>query len=326
MRRTLTPLLALVSLMLVLFGSTPAAANAYPGLVEANYSRTVSPSGDTYTLNARIAVEVTDDGTQGRLRFHLQCFRTDADTGGTSANGCDFYFGSGNNAFWCYGNPSPTTCVGRDLDDRQNSADETWVGSWHSLSAGTSYKVRVDEFRVVFNNGNGPDGSWHDLSSRVHTRPPRRPSGLSDLENVFGGHCNAAANDARAFFPWANDSSSGGYIYFHPYIAGVVANIRNKNAADDTDGAYNRAVWGYACRTIAGSSNWSTHAYGAAIDINSVRNPQGDSTWDGVGSDGHNYGTYLPSIWESSLIGHFYWGINFSSNPDPMHFQYVTGY
>ena len=36
-------------------------------------------------------------------------------------------------------------------------------------------------------------------------------------------------------------------------------------AADNTSG--------FNCRRVAGSSSWSAHAYGAAIDINPVENP-----------------------------------------------------
>ena len=40
-----------------------------------------------------------------------------------------------------------------------------------------------------------------------------------------------------------------------------------------------------------------------------------------------NYKKYLPNLWKGAYPGHnFYWGLNFSTTPDPMHFQYVTGY
>ena len=83
----------------------------------------------------------------------------------------------------------------------------------------------------------------------------------------------------------------------------------------------------YNCRTIEGTTSWSVHAFGAAIDTNWQRNPRGNSTWNGIGSDGVNYRRYLPNLWKGAYPGHnFYWGLNFSTTPDPMHFQYVTGY
>jgi hypothetical protein len=85
-------------------------------------------------------------------------------------------------------------------------------------------------------------------------------------------------------------------------------------------------VYGYSCRYIAGTTSWSTHAFGAAIDTNSARNPLGQSYWNGRGADGVDYGRYLPNIWRGGYPGHrFYWGLNWT-RPDPMHFQYVTDY
>jgi hypothetical protein len=326
MRRSSVALLAVLSLLLALGVAAPAKAALYPGgIVEQSYSRAWGSQGDVYTLTARLTVEVNDSGTQGRLRFRLQCFRTDGTTGNTGANLCDFKFGDGQgapeDAFWIFSGGS----YGKDLTgDSRTGYDELWVGAYHDLSPGVSYRVKVQDFYAVFHGG--PVGAFHTLESLTWTKPIRRPDGLSDLNAVFGTRCTDPVNNGRAFFPWANDSASGGYIYFHSKLTGIVANVRHRNDIDNRDGAYNRAVWGYACRQIAGSSNWSTHSWGVAIDINSVRNPQGDTSWDGVGSNGVNYGTYLPDLFTQSLIGHFYWGLNFSSNKDPMHFQYVTGY
>lgn len=50
-------------------------------------------------MTARIVIEVTSDVGQGRLRFRLQCFRTDAITGRRTANSCEFSFDGGNDAF-----------------------------------------------------------------------------------------------------------------------------------------------------------------------------------------------------------------------------------
>ena len=46
-----------------------------------------------------------------------------------------------------------------------------------------------------------------------------------------------------------------------------------------------------------------------------------------MGSDGKTYGTYLPDVWRGPYPGHkFFWGLNWDSKPDPMHFQYALGY
>jgi D-alanyl-D-alanine carboxypeptidase len=326
MRRSSVALLAVLSLLLALGVAAPAEAALYPGgIVEQSYSRVWGSQGDVYKLTARLTVEVNDSGTEGRYRFRLQCFRTDGNTGSSGPHVCTFKFGDGQggsaDAFWISSGGTLT----RDLTgESKTGTDELWVGGWHALSAGASYRVKIQDFYATFSGG--PVGSFHTLESLTWTKPIRRPNGLSDLNAVFGTRCTDPVNNGRAFFPWANDSASGGYIYFHSKLTGIVANVRHRNDIDNRDGAYNRAVWGYACRQIAGSSKWSAHAWGVAIDINSVRNPQGDTSWDGVGSNGTNYGTYLPDLFTQSLIGNFYWGLNFSSNKDPMHFQYVTGY
>ena len=59
-----------------------------------------------------------------------------------------------------------------------------------------------------------------------------------------------------------------------------------------------------------------------------IRSPQpGEATHPAWSPDGKNYKKYLPTLWKGAYPGHnFYWGLNFSTTPDPMHFQYVTGY
>jgi poly-gamma-glutamate synthesis protein (capsule biosynthesis protein) len=54
--------------------------------------------------------------------------------------------------------------------------------------------------------------------------------------------------------------------------------IRRMRLVDDYGGDDNRSMAanntsGYNCRWVAGSQTWSAHAYGAAIDINPVQNP-----------------------------------------------------
>ena len=136
------------------------------------------------------------------------------------------------------------------------------------------------------------------------------------------------ANNSRSWWPSQSARNVAGYVYYHPYIARDVGyNIRNHVAHDHNDGSVDYLVGGYNCRTIRGSTSWSVHAFGAAIDTNSARNPLGQSFWNGKGADGYDYGRYLPNVWRGPYPGHgFFWGINWDSRPDPMHFQYVTDY
>ena len=165
----------------------------------------------------------------------------------------------------------------------------------------------------------------HDHSS---AGIPYRPSGYTDLVRVFGQPCSNAANDARSY--WPNQSARGvaGYVYYHTYLSRDIGwNIRGHVDAAHRNEAVDYGVYGYNCRYISGSTSWSTHAFGAAVDTNSARNPVGQTTWNGRGADGVDYGRYLPDVWKGAFPGHnFHWGLHFSTTPDPMHFQYVTGY
>ena len=226
-------LLAVLSLLLALGVAAPAKAALYPGgIVEQSYSRTWGPNGTVCTLTARLTIEVNDSGTQGRLRLRLQCSSVDGNTGSSGP-----HVGAPEDAFWIFSGGS----YGKDLTgESKTGTDELWLGAWHDLSAGVSYRVKVQDFYASFSGG--PVGSFHTLESLTWTKPIRRPNGLSDLNAVFGVRCNGPVNDGRAFFPWANDNSAGGYVYFHSKLTGIVANVRHRNDIDNRDGAYNRAV------------------------------------------------------------------------------------
>jgi hypothetical protein len=171
-----------------------------------------------------------------------------------------------------------------------------------------------------------PGPTWvHDHSSAGIRY---RPDGYADLVRVFGQPCSGAANDSRSYWPNAVARGTDGYVYYHTYIARDVGyNIRGHVTTSFHNDAVDYGVYGYNCRYIRGSTSWSTHAFGAAIDTNSARNPVGQTYWNGRGADGVDYDRYLPDVWKGQYPGHnFHWGLHFSTTPDPMHFQYVTGY
>jgi hypothetical protein len=158
-----------------------------------------------------------------------------------------------------------------------------------------------------------------------HGLIPARPNSYSGLVQRFGQPCSNAADDARSYWPHQSARGVGGYITYNAYIGQNISyNVRNHISAVHRDGATDYGVYGYVCRQIAGSTSWSTHAFGAAVDTNSYRNPQFQTYWNGIGADGRDHGTYIPSVWQNHR---FYWGLNFSSGrKDPMHFQFVTNY
>jgi len=71
-------------------------------------------------------------------------------------------------------------------------------------------------------------------------------------------------------------------------------------------------IYGYNCRYIDGTTSWSTHAFGIAIDVSSAVEYQGKCTSD--------VNRYTKQIWQDH---NWYWGLAFC---DPMHFQYATDY
>jgi D-alanyl-D-alanine carboxypeptidase len=163
----------------------------------------------------------------------------------------------------------------------------------------------------------------HDHSKRG---VPPRPDGVAELRHRFGGPaCNEKANNARTWFPHAVSRNEGGYVIYHPYLAiNVGDNIRNHIAAAHRNGALDYGIYGYNCRLKTGGSEWSVHAWGAAIDTNTARNPYGQDHWEGKGADGHDYGRYIPDLYRGVFPGHrFTWGKSWS---DPHHFQYVSDY
>lgn len=161
----------------------------------------------------------------------------------------------------------------------------------------------------------------HDHSRKAM---PRRPGGLYGLKRLFGRPCGRRANDGRTYYPSARRRGRAGYIHYHRRLArnvgrNVVGHMRRRKRLAAAD----YGVWGYACRAKVGSTGWSVHSWGAAIDTNTLRNPWGQRRWNGRGSNGRNYRRYLPRVW---IRHNFYWGLWFSGTKDPMHFQYVSGY
>ena len=72
--------------------------------------------------------------------------------------------------------------------------------------------------------------------------------------------------------------------------------------------------WGYACRKIRGSSSWSNHAWGLAVDLNAPENPMGPRT-----GKIRRYPKVI-ALWKS--FG-FRWGGDYSGRADDMHFEFM---
>jgi hypothetical protein len=165
---------------------------------------------------------------------------------------------------------------------------------------------------------------WRDQ----HYRYPPVPSGYSQIVNVFGQPCNSNATYNRTNWV-ANDDGRSYPVYYHYKLGGwgtlyggtgrydmssnlnqdVRGHIRNNHASQ----YILSGVWGYNCRRISGSSKWSAHAWGIAVDVNSAYEHTGHyhcHTVKGVVSD----------VWKGHGWKH---GVDFG---DCMHFQYATNY
>ncbi len=169
---------------------------------------------------------------------------------------------------------------------------------------------------------------WANLGWRdKHYNYPARPNGYTQIVNRFGQPCSAAAHAIS--MSWvAADTGATYTIRFHRKLGGYPTEmVGNKggsstNLDNDVYGHLQNAhlqpyirhgIYGYLCRTIRGSTTqWSTHAFGIAVDVSSAAEPLGQCT--------STVNRNTASIWQ----GHnWYWGLAFC---DPMHFQYATGY
>jgi hypothetical protein len=174
-------------------------------------------------------------------------------------------------------------------------------------------------------------GAWHFYAEgwrHQHYKYPPVPSGYSQIVSVFGQPCNGLVNDNRTNWV-AKDNKYSYPVYYHYKLGGwgthygghgrydmssnlnqdVRGHIRNDHLAVYVT----HGIYGYNCRRISGSSKWSTHAWGIAVDINSAANPYPTSNCQGMPSG-------LIRDWTDHGWKH---GKSFS---DCMHFQYAINY
>lgn len=162
---------------------------------------------------------------------------------------------------------------------------------------------------------------WQDM----HVNYPARPSGYTQIVNRFGQPCGEPTHAVRR--RWDASNGQTYVLYFHRKLGGMRTAILNDQGGRSTN--LDNDVWGhinvrneerylkpgiyaYACRYIKGTTTWSTHAWGIAVDVSSAVEPYGACT----STVNHNHA----DIWRRHG---WIWGIAFC---DPMHFQYADSY
>jgi hypothetical protein len=163
---------------------------------------------------------------------------------------------------------------------------------------------------------------WRDW----HHNYPDTPYGYDQIVNRFGQPCNDHAHEV--WMTWVASDNHYPYTFrFHRKLGGyptemvtgkggwstnldndVYGHIQNNHLYPYTKSG----IWGYNCRYIRGTTKWSTHAFGIAVDISASYEPMGQC-----------YSTVNKNFAYIFKNHGWRWGLDFC---DPMHFQYAFGY
>jgi len=126
---------------------------------------------------------------------------------------------------------------------------------------------------------------WRDW----HFNYPDTPSGYNQIVNRFGEPCSDNATAIRMRWTEA-DTGDTVRVKFHKKLGGYPTEMvsdkggRSTNLDNDVYGHIQNAhlakyikhgVYTYACRLKRNGTEWSTHAWGIAIDISSAYEPMG---------------------------------------------------
>ena len=192
-------------------------------------------------------------------------------------------------------------------------------GGWHAVALATiGFAIGVP-LVVAFHWG---QQGWRD----GHENYPSRPQGYTQIVNRFGQPCS---ENARAIsMSWrAADNGTTYRFPFHLKLGGRPTEMvsdkggRSTNLDNDVYGHIQQqhlqefvehGIYWYACRAKRDGDEWSTHAFGIAIDVSSAE--------EYMGKCSSTVNRHHAQIWQNHG---WYWGLAFC---DPMHFQFATGY
>lgn len=141
-------------------------------------------------------------------------------------------------------------------------------------------------------------GAWGSENVSAQDRGWGPPCPAADIVNIQAGgrSFNVHKRVAKIFTAFITELVDRGYAI-------------NTGTLDD---------WSYNCRKIAGSTSWSNHAWGLAVDINSLRNPMGST----LVTDMPAWVRDAPALLKKYGLK---WGGTYQSRPDAMHFEFILG-
>ena len=142
----------------------------------------------------------------------------------------------------------------------------------------------------------------------------------------FGSPCNSNAH-FNGNITWTAQVAGGGVQTFtpayHKKLGGastsgfftrtggtstnmedVVGHLENNHELYDDEGVVKGGIYGYLCRTISGSSKYSVHSWGAAMDINASyeQYPDPDCQPNSFGSGVSNKWTNHNQAWGANFL------------------------
>ncbi|MGH2590566.1 MAG: M15 family metallopeptidase [Actinomycetota bacterium] len=168
---------------------------------------------------------------------------------------------------------------------------------------------------------------WSRLGWRdEHENYPSRPHGYGGIVRRFGQPCSS--NASAISMSWVAADTGQTYTFrFHRKLGGyptAMVSDKGGNSTNLDNDVYGHiqndhlqpyvehGIWGYVCRLKRTSNEWSTHAWGIAVDVSSAE--------EYMGKCSSTVNKYHAPIWKEHK---WYWGLAFC---DPMHFQYASGY
>ena len=150
------------------------------------------------------------------------------------------------------------------------------------------------------------------------------PDGLREIVAAFGQPCQPACHIGLVVLP----APIGGVkqFYCHELLADTFTKVYKEIYDDGYWNMLHSFGGDYACRSIRGRTNISTHAWGIANDLNAAENPLAalpPATFDQTRPFVFTMDHPIVKIFKANG---FMWGGEFEHRKDPMHFQFARGY